>query len=409
MNATYTFLVGLVPGIAGWPAWAVVALSAALPALACFTFMSLGPIVYVYAERKISAFMQDRLGPMRVGPYGVLQTIADTVKLLFKEAIYPRGVDRKLFVIAPLLVNVGAFLPFVVIPWGARLQPADLNVGIFYVSAISAISTVGLIMAGWASNNKYALFGAMRSAAQIVSYEIPSLLIILVPVMLVGSLSLQDLTLAQAGGLPHWFLFRYFPLMPVAFVAFFTAALAETNRAPFDIPEAESELVAGFHTEYSGFFFSLFFLAEYSEMFVVSAVASVLFLGGYLAPHPLLQSLAFLGLPAVGLGWLWLWLKAWALMFVMMWLRWTLPRARVDQLMYVAWKVLLPISLALVLVVGGLVLIPATRDGFWWDAWVGWPLTLVVVGFLFVVMLRALQWNRARDRQIALSAPQVSR
>jgi len=409
MNATYAWLVSLVPEIAGWPAWAVVALSATLPALACFTFMSLGPIVYVYAERKISAFMQDRLGPMRVGPYGVLQTIADTVKLLFKEAIYPKGVDRKLFVIAPLLVNVGAFLPFVVIPWGARLQPADLNVGIFYVSAISAISTVGLIMAGWASNNKYALFGAMRSAAQIVSYEIPSLLIILVPVMLVGSLSLQDLTLAQAGGLPHWFLFRYFPLMPVAFVSFFTAALAETNRAPFDIPEAESELVAGFHTEYSGFFFSLFFLAEYSEMFVVSAVASVLFLGGYLAPHPLLQSLAFLGLPAVGLGWFWLWWKAWALMFVMMWLRWTLPRTRVDQLMYVAWKVLLPISLALVLVVGGLVLIPATRDGFFWDAWVGWPLTLVVVGFLFVVMLRALQWNRARDRQMALSAPQVSR
>ena len=246
--------------------------SAGLPALACFTFMSLGPIIYVYAERKISAFMQDRLGPMRVGPYGLLQTIADTIKLLFKEAIYPRGVDRKLFVIAPLLVNVGAFLPFVVIPWGARLQPADLNVGVFYVSAISAISTVGLIMAGWASNNKYALFGAMRSAAQIVSYEIPSLLIILMPVMIVGSLSLQDLTLAQHGGLQHWFLFRYFPIMPVAFVVFFVAALAETNRAPFDIPEAESELVAGFHTEYSGFFFSLFFLAEYTEMFVVSAV-----------------------------------------------------------------------------------------------------------------------------------------
>jgi NADH-quinone oxidoreductase subunit H len=398
MEATYAILVRWFPAIASWPAWAIAALSAALPALACFTFVSLGPIVYVYAERKISAFMQDRLGPMRVGPYGVLQTIADTIKLLFKEAVFPRGVDRKLFVVAPLLVNVGAFLPFVVIPWGARLQPADLNVGIFYVSAISAISTVGLIMAGWASNNKYALFGAMRSAAQIVSYEIPSLLIILVPVMIVGSLSLQDLVLAQQGGLSRWFLFRYFPLMPIAFVCFFVAALAETNRAPFDIPEAESELVAGFHTEYSGFFFSLFFLAEYTEMFVVSAVASVLFLGGYLAPHPWLQQLG-----PLPLGWFWLWFKAWMLVFVMMWLRWTVPRVRVDQLMYIAWKVLLPISLALVLVVGGLVLVPATANGFAWDRWVGWPLTLLVVGFLFTVMVRALLWNRSRSRDLGAS------
>ena len=401
MDATYAILVGLLPQIAEWPAWAILALSAGLPALACFTFMSLGPILYVYAERKISAFMQDRLGPMRVGPYGVLQTIADTIKLLFKEAIYPRGVDRKLFVIAPLLVNVGAFLPFVVIPWGARLQPADLNVGVFYVVAISAISTVGLIMAGWASNNKYALFGAMRSAAQIVSYEIPTLLIILVPVMIVGSLSLQDLTLAQQGGLSYWFLFRYFPIMPVAFVCFFVSALAETNRAPFDIPEAESELVAGFHTEYSGFFFSLFFLAEYTEMFVVSAVMSVLFLGGYLAPHPALQTLWFVGLPGMALGWFWLWFKAWSLVFVMMWLRWTLPRSRVDQLMYIAWKVLLPIALVLVVLVGGLVLVPATANGFPWDRYVGWPLTLLLVGFLTVVMIRALQWNRRRAGELA--------
>jgi NADH-quinone oxidoreductase subunit H len=410
MDATYGILASWFPEIAGWPAWAVVALAAGLPALACFTFMALGPIVYVYAERKISAFMQDRLGPMRVGPYGVLQTIADTIKLLFKEAIFPRGVDRKLFVIAPLLVNVGAFLPFVVIPWGARLQPADLNVGIFYVVSVSAISTVGLIMAGWASNNKYALFGAMRSAAQIVSYEIPSLLIVLVPVMIVGSLSLQDLTLAQAGGLQSWFLFRYFPIMPVAFVAFFVSALAETNRAPFDIPEAESELVAGFHTEYSGFFFSLFFLAEYTEMFVVSAVISVLFLGGYLAPLPFLQQLG-----PVPLGWFWLWFKAWFLVFVMMWLRWTLPRSRVDQLMHIAWKVLLPIALVLVLVTGGLVLHPATADGFPWDTWVGWPLTLAFVLFLTVVMVRALQWNRRRAQELAAPgappapAPQVSR
>src|SRR3954470_15674257 len=196
----------------GWPDWVRVALSAAVPAVLLLTFMALGPIVYVYAERKIAGFMQDRLGPTRVGPYGLLQTIADAVKLLFKEAIYPVGADKKLFLIAPCLVVLGAFLAMLVIPFGGRLQGADLNVGLFYVVAVSSLSTVGLIMAGWASNNKYALFGAMRSAAQIVSYEIPAVMTLLAIVMIVGSLSLQDIVHAQAGGLPHWFLFRYFPL-----------------------------------------------------------------------------------------------------------------------------------------------------------------------------------------------------
>jgi NADH-quinone oxidoreductase subunit H len=402
MDATYDYLVWLLPGAALWPSWLVVALIAALPALACFTFMSLGPLIYVYAERKISAFMQDRIGPNRVGPIGLLQTLADTIKLLFKEAIFPKKVDRKLFVLAPLLVNVGAFMPFLVIPWGGRLQPADLNVGVFYVVAIASLSTVGLIMAGWASNNKYSLFGGMRSAAQIVSYEIPAMMILLVPVMVVGSLSLQDITMAQHGGLQNWFLFRYFPIMPVAFVVFFVAGLAETNRAPFDIPEAESELVGGFHTEYSGFFFAMFFMAEYTEMFVLSATATVLFLGGYLAPHPALQQIG-----PLPMGWFWLWFKAWSLVFVMMWLRWTLPRSRVDQLMHIAWKVLLPIALVLVVVVGGLVLWPATANGFFWDRWVGWPLTLGLVGFLFYVMVRALQWSRRRTQELAAPARQA--
>ncbi len=398
MDATYDILHGFFPAIAGWPSWLLVLLVSVLPALACFTFMSLGPLIYVYAERKISGFMQDRLGPNRVGPAGLLQTTADTVKLLFKEAVFPKGVDRKLFVIAPILVNVGAFMPFLVIPWGARLQPVDLNIGVFYVTAIAALSTVGLIMAGWASNNKYALFGAMRSAAQIVSYEIPAVMILLLPVMLVGSLSLQAITTGQAGGLQNWFLFRFFPFMPVAFLVFFTAGLAETNRAPFDIPEAESELVAGFHTEYSGFFFSLFFLAEYTERYVFSAVASVIFLGGYLTPFPngFLQTLG-----PVPLGWFWIWFKAWFLVFVMMWLRWTLPRSRVDQLMHIAWKVLLPIALGLVVVVGGLALWPATTNGFPWDRWVAWPLTAGLFLFLVVVMLRALVWNRSRAQELA--------
>jgi len=381
-----------------WPDWLRVALSAGIPAVLLLTFMAVGPIVYVYAERKIAGFMQDRLGPTRVGPYGLLQTVADAIKLMFKEAIYPTGVDKKLFLIAPCLVVLGAFLAMVVVPFGERSQVADLNVGLFYVIAVSSLSTVGLIMAGWASNNKYALFGAMRSAAQIVSYEIPAVMILLGIVMMVGSLSLQDIVLYQEGGLTHWLLFRYFPIMPVAFVIFFTAGLAECNRTPFDIPEAESELVAGFHTEYSGFFFAMFFMAEYTEMFVISSVASVLFLGGYWSPLPN-HWLQHIG--PIGLGPLWLIAKAWFLVFVMMWLRWTLPRLRVDQLMYVAWKVLLPISMVLVVLIGGLIMIPATRNGFPWDRWVGWIFTVIIFGALIAWMAGARLSKKRRVQGLA--------
>ena len=397
------FVLGLLKdaGLAGQPTWLLVALSAIIPASLLLLFMALGPILYVYAETKLAGFFQDRIGPKRVGPHGILQTVADAVKLLFKEAIFPAGVDKFLFVVAPCLVVVGAFLPFLVVPWGGRLQTADLNIGVFYVIAVASLSTVGLIMAGWASNNKYALFGAMRSAAQIVSYEIPAVMVILVIIITVGSLSLQDITTGQLGGLQNWFIFRYFPLNVIAFLVFFTAGMAECNRAPFDIPEAESELVAGFHTEYSGFFFAMFFMAEYTEMFVISAVASVLFFGGYLAPHEALQDLGMVGLPHVGLGLFWLIAKAWALMFVMMWLRWTLPRLRVDQLMHVAWKVLLPIALLLVILTGGLVLWKPTAMGFPWDRYVGWPLTIALVLYLFVGMLRAIRWSRRRTQELA--------
>jgi NADH-quinone oxidoreductase subunit H len=377
---------------AGMPEWLRIFVAAVIPASLLVTFMALGPIVYVYAERKIAGFMQDRLGPMRVGPYGLLQTVADAIKLMFKEAIFPAKVDKVLFLLAPCLVVTGAFLSFVVVPFGEGLVTADLNVGLFYVAAVSSLSTVGLIMAGWASNNKYALFGAMRSAAQIVSYEIPAVMTLLTIVMIVGSLSLQDVVHAQAGGLTHWFLFRYFPLMPVAFLIFFTASLAECNRTPFDIPEAESELVAGFHTEYSGFFFAMFFMAEYTEMFIVSAVASVLFLGGWQSPIPGALN---------ALGPLWLIGKAWFLVFVMMWLRWTLPRLRVDQLMYVAWKVLLPIALVLVVGVGILVTIPATKNGFPWDKPAGVVLTLAVFGYLVVFAVKAWGTRSQRVRQMA--------
>jgi NADH-quinone oxidoreductase subunit H len=379
--------------LTGAPRWLLVALAGAIPAVVLITFMALGPILYVYAERKIAGFMQDRLGPMRVGPYGLLQTIADAIKLLFKEAIFPKSADKALFTIAPCLVVLGAFLSFAVIPFGKALQTVDLNVGVFYVVAVSSLSTVGLIMAGWASNNKYALFGAMRSAAQIVSYEIPAVMTLVVVVMLTGSLSLQDIVATQQGGLPHWLLFRYFPLNLIAFLVFFTATLAECNRTPFDIPEAESELVAGFHTEYSGFFFAMFFMAEYTEMFIVSAVASVLFLGGWHSPFP-----GFLE----NLGPVWLVGKTWFLVFVHMWLRWTLPRLRVDQLMHVAWKVLLPIAMTLVVVVGGLSIAPATRDGFglWDRAW-GVVLTVGVALYLVYVMIAAVRWQARRTQEMA--------
>jgi NADH-quinone oxidoreductase subunit H len=399
MDFIHDLLSRFIPAFAGLPFWLRVAVCGFLFAFAVFQFMALGPIVYVYAERKIAGFMQDRLGPMRVGPYGLLQTIADAIKLMFKEAIYPRGADKILFLLAPGLVVTGAFLAFAAVPWGSRLVAADLNIGVFYVAAVSSLSVVGLIMAGWASNNKYALFGAMRSAAQIVSYEIPAVMSLLTVVMIVGSLSLQDITFAQAGGLSSWFLFRYFPLMPLAFLIFFTAGVAECNRAPFDIPEAESELVAGFHTEYSGFFFAIFFMAEYAEMFVVSAVTTVLFLGGWWAPIEALQSLAFLGHPEIGLGPVWLIGKSWVLVFVMMWLRWTLPRLRVDQLMYVAWKVLLPSSLVLVVLVGGLILWPATAQGFPWDRYVGWPLSVGLALYLSMGYLSARRFVQRRRAQ----------
>ena len=378
------------------PYWLRVGLAGVVCAVILITLMALGPIAYVYVETKIAGFMQDRIGPKRVGPHGLLQTIADALKLMFKEAIYPAGADKKLFLIAPCLVVLGAFLAMVVIPFGGKAQVADLNVGLFYVVAVSSLSTVGLIMAGWASNNKYALFGAMRSAAQIVSYEIPAVMVVLTVVTMVGSLSLQDIVRSQQGGLGHWFLFRYFPLMLVAFLIFFTAGLAECNRTPFDIPEAESELVAGFHTEYSGFFFAMFFLAEYTEMFVVSVVASVLFLGGWMAPLPMLQQLG-----PVGLGPIWLLAKAWSLVFVMMWLRWTLPRLRVDQLMYVAWKVLLPIAMVLVVAVGGLVLWPRTASGFPWDRWAAWILTPLLFAYLAYMIVAARRWSARRTREMA--------
>ena len=311
-----------------------------------FGLLALAVLFLVWLERKISAHIQDRLGPMYVGGWhGWAQTIADALKLLLKEDIVPESTDKLLFKMAPFIVFLGAFAAYVVVPFGVSSFVSDLNIGILYVVALGSLSVVGIIMAGWASNNKYSLYGGMRAAAQIISYEIPAAIAIMTVIIPVGSLSMVDIVNAQKGGIQNWFIFRN-PFTFLAFFVYFIASLAEVNRTPFDIPEAESELVAGFHTEYSGMRFAFFFLAEYANMLLVTCVATTLFLGGWTQVLPGESQL----LP----GPIMFFMKAFAIIFVQMWLRWSVPRLRVDQLMYLSWKVLLPISFVLILGVGWL-------------------------------------------------------
>lgn len=314
-------------------------------------------IIAVWFERKVSAHMQDRLGPMRVGWHGSLQIVADMVKLLQKEDIIASSVDKKLFILAPYIVFVGCYGTYACIPFSSQYVGSGITLGLFFIIAVSSLVVAGIMMAGWGSNNKYALFGAVRSVAQIISYEIPTVLVIMTIVVLAGTINLQEIVASQGGWFWNWYIFGgpggwekliLIPFMLVAFIIYYIASLAEVNRTPFDIPEAESELVAGFHVEYSGMRFAMFFLAEYGNMFAVSAIASALFFGGWNSPFG--DAIPFLNNPWVQV--LWFMLKGVGFVLVQMWLRWTLPRLRVDQLMYVCWKVLIPFAFVNLLAVG---------------------------------------------------------
>jgi NADH-quinone oxidoreductase subunit H len=299
----------------------------------------LGAVAYLtYAERKVMAAMQMRRGPNVVGPFGLLQPLADGIKLLGKETIIPSGSNKVLFVLAPMLTFLLALAAWAVIPFQAGIVLADINVGVLYLFAISSLSVYGIILAGWASNSKYAFLGGLRSAAQMVSYEVSIGLVIITVLLCVGSLNLSAIVEAQRDG---WFAFSI--LFPM-FIVFFISGLAETNRHPFDLPEGESELVGGFNTEYSSMTFALFFLGEYANMILISAMTSILFLGGWL---PVCSALDFIP------GFIWFFGKIAACLFVFLWVRATLPRYRYDQLMHIGWKVFLPFSLIWVVLVAG--------------------------------------------------------
>ena len=294
-------------------------------------FLMITVLFLIWMERKASAHFQDRLGPMRTGPHGALQTIADALKLLQKEDIVPTLADKKVYFWAPVLAFVPAYMAYIVVPFGKGLIARDLNIGILFILAITTFTVISLLMAGWSSNNKYALLGGMRSAAQIVSYEVPLTISVLGAVMLAGSMSMNHIVEAQG---PYFWKWYWLPQI-LGFGIYFIAATAEINRTPFDLPEAEQELVAGFSVEYSGMKFAMFFLAEFINMFTVSAIATTLFLGGWQPPLPAL---------AIIPSWIWFLGKTFFLVFVLMWFRWTYPRLRVDQLMSFAWKFLLPLS-----------------------------------------------------------------
>ncbi|WP_440682539.1 NADH-quinone oxidoreductase subunit NuoH [Cysteiniphilum halobium] len=312
---------------------------------------------YTYAERKVIGYMQDRVGPNRVGSFGLLQPIVDAVKLLLKEIIIPAKSNRYLFFVAPMLAFAPAYTAWAVVPFGQGIVLADINAGVLYILAMTSIAVYGVIIAGWASNSKYAMFGALRAAAQVVSYELAMGFAIVGVLIAAGSLNLSTIVETQQGGIWHWYFIPLFPL----FIIYFIAGVAETGRAPFDVIEGESEIIAGHHVEYSGARFALFFLAEYANMILISLLTAVFFLGGWISPFeniPVLDQF-FSFVP----GMIWLFLKTGIFMFMYLWIRATFPRYRYDQLMRLGWKIFIPVTLVWVIVVAFMVKLGL---GPWW-------------------------------------------
>ena len=323
------------------PEWAAVTLECLLIGVGLMLLYAVLALFYILFERKVCAYFQCRLGPNRVGPWGLLQSVADMFKILIKELISLNHIDKFLFALAPYLVIIASMLAFAVLPWGNGLQIINFNVGIFFLLAVSSIGVLGILLAGWSSNNKFTLIGALRSGAQMVSYELSMGLCVVTMVVIAGSMNVTDIVMAQE----HlWFIFSGHIPAIIAFVIFMIAGTAETNRGPFDLPEAESELTAGYHTEYSGIHFGFFYLAEYLNLFIVSGVAALLFFGGWMPLHiPGLDAFNHVMdyIPSV----VWFIGKAIALSFIIIWFKWTFPRLRIDQLLSLEWKYLLPINL----------------------------------------------------------------
>ncbi|MDJ0391828.1 NADH-quinone oxidoreductase subunit NuoH [Rhodococcus sp. G-MC3] len=386
----------MIAGFGTDPWWLVVG-----KAVAVFVFLILTPLIAILAERKVMARMQMRVGPNRVGPGGMLQSLADGVKLALKEGIVPKGVDKPIYLLAPVIAAVPAFMAFAVIPFGPEvsifgtrtpLQLTDFPVGVLYILAVTSVGVYGIVLAGWASGSTYPLLGGLRSTAQVISYEIAMGLSFTAVFLYAGTMSTSGIVAAQSN---TWYIFLLFP----SFLIYVTSMVGETNRAPFDLPEAEGELVGGFHTEYSSLNFAMFMLAEYVNMVTVSALATTLFMGGWHAPFPL--SLW----DGANSGWwpvLWFTFKVWGFLFVFIWLRATLPRLRYDQFMNLGWKVLIPVSLVWI------VLVAAVR-ALRLEGYGSFAFALVVVSVLVAVLVAALLWRRSHRRAELPGRPTESR
>lgn len=324
------------------PEWAAILVECIVIGVILLVAYSLLAMFYIFYERKLCAYFQCRLGPMRVGPWGLLQLFADVIKMLIKEIISLKGTDKFLFKLAPYVVVTASLITFACLPWGRGLQMINYNIGIFFVLAISSLGVIGILLAGWASNNKYSLVGAMRSGAQMVSYEISMGLSIMAIVLIAGTMNINELVWAQDR---CWFIFQGHIPAIIAFVLYLIAATAETNRGPFDLPEAEHELTAGFHTEYSGISFGMFYLSEYLNLFIVSGIATLMFLGGWMPLH--IEGWDGFNnvmnyIPSI----IWFLGKAFFISYIIIWFKWTFPRVRIDQLLAFEWKYMMPMALA---------------------------------------------------------------